>query len=43
MTKDNQLITGTNNAQNVLDTVAKFEEVANEDNKISQVVMLMFT
>lgn len=33
MTKDNQLITGTNNAQNVLDTVAKFEEVANEDNK----------
>ncbi len=33
MTKDGQLITGTNNAQNVLDTVAKFEEVANEDNK----------
>lgn len=33
MTKDDQLITGTNNAQNVLDTVAKFEEVANEDNK----------
>lgn len=33
MTKDGQLITGTNNAQNVLDTVAKFDEVANEDNK----------
>ena len=33
MTKDGQLITGNNNAQNVLDTVAKFDEVANEDNK----------
>lgn len=33
MTKDGQFITGNNNDQNVLDTVAKFEEVANEDNK----------
>ena len=33
MTKDGQSIAGNNNDQNVLDTVAKFEEVENKDGK----------
>ena len=33
MDKNNQFITGTNNEQNVLDTVVKFAEVENDENK----------